>query len=754
MRLNSLWTIAAALTVLALSACGDDAPPSPPPITPDVATVHQTPSPTPAPAPATRPPQPTASPPPTPARSLFSSPPIQKNWITQRLAAVATLYDVSDEGRDLFDRLDVRQMRGEPGFFGSYGYKSWTGVGEAKPSTIMHELGHAYWGAFPVTGFPELTWEKAEGQTLSPAMERYHEDVLRFMRQPPDHYELYRSRLRNIPELSAEKLDGLIHSVEADVVYDVAGDLQLLPPILRKYWDRLLQPGPWSSWYDAIAWFRGLDDPDRALTGQLMGFEHLDLRRYTGLPTAGGADVAVTVTEILEREERQRLWDFADQFDLLLGEPQYQENFGFWRGYLGAMKTLHSRHDGFLSRLDLPRAPAIASALDLLLDLDGESPRAKAQAIMESVPEQPFILHFLPTLDNQTLLELIPSQLHMPEGATLKGTASFVQRLQRFSPVVDAVITAAGDSIEKGAAELAGFYMKIDFDNKDDLKLFLGLLRDAGHDRARSVTGALDDELIVRVLKAAPAELRSLLDPEKLLEALAIAKDSSAEELTRGIDLLITYPSGNFRIDEPYLETLYEVMAGRVDADPAGSLVVIEDTPFPMKGFLRGKPRQAVAALAADLDIAARLVRESDAVVFPPTRFIYTLIHADPAFAAELVTHLDRLGNREIILESLIHFAYDADRLDAVPDLPISLENDSLFLAALLEIQGGPWLESRLREVIDLYQPRIHRGDLPPDFFRAYHRTLDAAVATLPDTPTKRRLTIVIEALGPPFSVS
>ena len=56
------------------------------------------------------------------------------------MQAVVGLYNISDEGREVLLRLDVRQMRGQPGFFGSYGYSSWTGVGEAKPSTIMHEL--------------------------------------------------------------------------------------------------------------------------------------------------------------------------------------------------------------------------------------------------------------------------------------------------------------------------------------------------------------------------------------------------------------------------------------------------------------------------------------------------------------------------------------------------------------------------------------------------------------------------------------
>ena len=693
-----------------------------------------------------------APPAPTPTHvPIFTSPQTEDRWVEERLAVVTTLYDLSDEGRDLLDRLDVRQMRGQPGFFGSYGYKSWTGVGEAKPSTIMHELGHAYWGAFPVTGFPELSWERREGQPLSPAMERYHEDVLRFMRQPPGHYELFRSRLRNIPEISEDKLDGLFHSVEADVVYDVAGDLELIPPILRKYWDRLLRPGPWRSWYEAVAWFRSLDDDDRAATSQLMGLEHLDLRGYTSLPLVDDAHVQDGVKDALRREERQRLWDFADQFDLLLGEPEYRENFGFWRGYLGTMKTLHGWHAGFLRGLALPRAPDIAGALDILLDLDGRSPSEKAEAIAESLTRDPFVLHFLPALDNRTLLELFASDAPLIDlhENTLKGTAAFVQRLQRFSPVVDAVISAAREDAESGAAELTRFLDAQDFDNKDDLKLFLGLLRDADHDRARRVTAALSDDMVIRVLKAAPAELRSLLNSKQLLEALAIAPASTPEELSVGIDLLVTYPSGNFRIDEPYLEALYDVMVARVNADPSGSLEVMADTPFPWEGFIRLHPSQAVAALAADLGTAARLVRESDSVLFPPARFVYALINADPDFAATLVALLDRLGERELVIESLAHFAYDADRLDAVPDLPISLENDGRFLAALLDDRGPTWLETRLRDVIELYEPRIARGDLPPGFLEAYYRTLGATVATLPDTPTKRSLTTVVEALEP-----
>ena len=148
----------------------------------------------------------------------------------------------------------MRQTRGDPGFFGNYDYKSWTGVGEAKPATIMHELDHAYWAAFPITGLPDMSRDTAGGEGLSPAVRRYHADVLEFMKQPPGPYEPFRSRLLNLPELSQDNLDSLMHAIEADVVSMVRRDLDLVPPILRKYWGRFLQPGPWHTWPEARAW--------------------------------------------------------------------------------------------------------------------------------------------------------------------------------------------------------------------------------------------------------------------------------------------------------------------------------------------------------------------------------------------------------------------------------------------------------------------------------------------------------------------
>ena len=731
--MRSLWRTTANLvlaTVAGLAvACGD---PDPPEIAPAPVTATVTPTPR---AETT-----------TPA-DLPPSPP---TWVEARLRSVAELYAISEEGRDLFTRLDVRQMRGEPGFFGSYGYKSWTGVGEAKPATIMHELGHAYWGAFPITGVPELSWDTEDGEELSPAMRRYHADVLEFMRQPPGPYEPLRSRLRNIPALSEDSLDGLVHAVEADIVSMVGGDLDLVPPILRKYWDRLLGPGPWGSWYEALAWFKALDGEPIRLANQYLGFQHVDLRPYESLDRADSASLPDLVVDALRREERRRLQDFAEQFELLIGDPDNEENFDFWRGYLRDMRRLNKGHPGLLESLNLPTAAGIAGALTLIEDLDGLDHLERAARISRASEETPLVVHFLPVLENRTLLGLFSGGPDLPDVPTLKGTVAFVDRLERLAPVTSEVIGLGSVDPVRGAEALSSFLENEDFEKTLDLDLLLGLLRDSDPDTARAVATALDASTVRRLLEAVPAALRSLLEPEKLLDVLGVSQTSTPDELAQGIDLLVEHTSGNFRIDEPFFDALYRVFEVRTATDAVGTLEVAGRSRFPMEGYLLRFPEPAVAMLASDLDLTADLATKSGSITFPPARFVYRLIHADPGLAAATVIRLDGRGDDDLVIEALVHFAYDSRRLAAVPRLPISLENVGDFLTALANRKGVDWLEGRLRRVVSEYGVVVEKGALPKDFLAAYRTTLEAAVESLEDGPSTTALIRIVDDLFAP----
>ena len=273
---------------------------------------------------------------PTATASVLPTPnPGTNAWVKERIDGVVTLYQPTKTGEALLRSLDLRQMEGEPSFFGSYGFNRWAGVDEARPIGMIHELGHSYWGAFPVEGRPDLSWERPDGVEFSSAMESYHQDILTFMTQAPDDYELVRQRLRNLPDISISNSEPVLHSLEADVVYTTAGSLNLVPPILRKYGVGFLPARRFSDWYGAAGWFQSLSQHEKPATGKWMGFQEMDLRQYPALkPSTPPEQVLLTADRVLETEEKQRLRDLTSQFDLLLGNPRNEENFEFWRRYL------------------------------------------------------------------------------------------------------------------------------------------------------------------------------------------------------------------------------------------------------------------------------------------------------------------------------------------------------------------------------------------------------------------------------------
>ena len=773
----SLWlTLAAMAFVLApvLAACSNGPRPTPasspaqtvsppavsrpvPTPSPVVSTATPPPSPTPRTvAPAARPSPsaplpPTASPlpsPPPPPLPLPTPRPGNSDWVRERIDAVVSLYRPTLAGEALLRSLDLRQMQGEPGFFGSYGFEGWAGVGEAKPIPVMHELGHSYWGGFPVIGRPQLTWERQDGDEVSQALASYHRDILAFMAQPPDDYEFLRERLRNLPEVSGANTEPLLHAMEADVPYTTGGDLFLLPPLLRKYWGHFLAEGPFGSWDQALGWFQSLTPEERVTAGKFLGFEHFDLRQYPGLPSfAPPYRLLDSAAETLAEEERQRLTDLAEQFDLLLGDARLEEDFQFWRGYLQDKVALFRSHPGHLESLDLARAGGLSDALLFLSGLEG-GPEQKAETLTRQLPDQPFLVNFLPAVDDRTLVELFAADPELPEGPTLQATASFVERLQRFAMLVDDVVAESRESPQAGARALEDFLSETGYEQEQDLRLFFDLLKGADGDLARQTMGQMDKPVVRALMVPVPVQLRAIFRPEELLDKLDITSGASDGHLRRGITLLIQDTSGNYRIDEPFLERLYTVMAERVVTEPMDTLRVMTERPFPIEGMILRQPGAAAAALSGDIQLAAALVKDSDPVLAPPARIIHRLIFADPSLAAKLVTTLYEQGESLLVTESLAYFAYDKARSDKYPQLPISVAKDGEFLESLLIRQGDEWLTNRLAGAMELYEGRVAAGEVPSAFLRHYRDTLQAAADSLNPDAADRLADIIRDALG------
>jgi hypothetical protein len=564
-------------------------------------------------------------------------------------------------------------------------------------------------------------------------MRRYHTDTLKFMAQPPDEYELFRQRLRNLPELSARNTDPLFHTIEADLASMVGGDLALVPPLLRKYWDRFLQPRQLHTWRDAATWYLSLKDEDKRLADQYLGFQHLDLRQYQSWKQTEPSELPDSFRELIRREEQQRLIDFARDFDLVIEDPDQHENFNFWRGYLRDMLRIYQRYPELMDSLSFSRTEDVRSALKFLTNVQSLSPRDKAKRIASQMQREPLLAHFLSALDNKTLLELFSLRLQLPPEASLKGTTEFVKKLQRFSPIVEEIVSAGKRSPSAGMQRLKKFLPGINLKNRSEADLFFGMLREADNTVTKAVLKALDKDTFEDLIKATPVMLRFTLDPKELSAALGVTEASSNDEIFKGINLMVKHPSGNFRIDEPYFDEAYRVIAVKSQTDTKAFLRLLADSPLPLERFVYSQPNTAAAIFLSDVNLTADLVEKSDPVVFPPARFVYTLAFADPDLAAKIVGILDKRGKRNIVLESLAYMAYDKPRLDANPSLQISLEKDGLFLKALVDTKGVQWLADTLQEVAQLYRQRIQQNEVDADFLAALVVTLNEAAFRLPD---------------------
>lgn len=637
-------------------------------------------------------------------------------------------------------------MEGEPGFFGSYGFFEWAGVGEASPIGVIHELGHSYWGGFPIDGRPDLSWVRTSNDERSPAMQSYHNDILTFMAQPPDDYELLRQRMRNLPDVSSDNPEPVLHNMEADMVYNTGGSLMLVPPILQKYWVDFLSPGRFGNWYDVAGWFQSLSDDDRKLAGKWLGFKHLDLRDYPSMEAASvSPEVMLTAQKVIETEEKQRLWDLVYQFDLLIGDPQNEEDFEFWRRYLRDKITLRQAHPAYLALLSNSRAGQLDSAMRFIGTLSNDSPAEQAGRLADQLAAEPFLVNLLPAVDNRILVELFSSGAELPEGQTLQATASFVERLKVFGAKVDSVLEAGRTSPASGAAELKSFLDDTGLEQEDDIKLFFNLFKDRDRMVASAVTLALPGKTVRELMVPIPFQLRTLLNPSELLSKLGVTYAySESPPLSEAIALLVEEPSGNFRVDEPYLDAMFEVMAERTGDSPHEAAQLLLNTPFPLEGFIMAQPAAATAIFNTRMSVAVELVQTSDPLLAPPWRIMYRLIKAEQELAASVLAEFHRRGETRLVTESLAHMAYDKDRQERSPLLPISLEADGQFLGELFQAEGADWLEARLGESVSLFRQRVEDGEVSPEFLERYRETLEFAAAFLSEPEIRTGLTGVI----------
>ena len=131
--------------------------------------------------------------------------------------------------------------------------------------------------------------------------------------------------------------------------------------------------------------------------------------------------ISEEIEAVLLGEEHQRLRDFAEVFDLLVGSPEQREDFKFWRRYLRDKVQLHKIHPQLLAALDTPGAGQIVSALGFLGRLEAQSRNERTDLLNQELDAHPFLAHFLPVLDDRTLLRAVHLRCSTSGGSDAQG---------------------------------------------------------------------------------------------------------------------------------------------------------------------------------------------------------------------------------------------------------------------------------------------------------------------------------------------
>jgi hypothetical protein len=679
----------------------------------------------------------------------------RNQWARDRVQALKDIYALSLKAYPWLESYDFRQMVGQPAWFGSYGHDGWAGAGEAQPRTIAHELSHSYWGEFPVEGRPDLSWAPGP-DGVAPALKQYRAEMETFLRQPPDRFEPLRDRFRNMPNLTVGEYPDLHHSGEADILSFTGGNINLVPPILRKYWSSFLTPygtmgyvydggaGPdpvVRDWAEAIAWYRGLNEADRSAVEQVFGLQHFPLGNYKVSPMTG-AKLSPGVAEAIKNEERQRLLDFAGQFELiksrefaLVDAAGVNRGFTFWRSYLSEMRELHRRHPAVLRDHTMARARALGAALDFHISIERLSPQSQTERFRAAASDAS-VRELAVLLKERAIIELFGKDAP-PEKGVEGVIGHYAAKLSVTAARVDAVLTEARKGAPQGARALEGYLGSLEeAELRSDAGLIFDLLRETDGDLTRRILPAVSDAVLLRLLRIAPATARAHeIGPERLLRAAGVVRGAAAGALTEGARTLTGNSSGNFAIDLPYELAVFDVIEAMGRAEPAGALRVISESALRIDPWTERGSTEMLSIFDRARPDAAKLIAGSKGPRTSPQRIIHSLAGLDPDLAAELLSGAVSQAGGDLGPRALLEFAYDAYWRGAGGGNAAEPGLTGRFLARLALIRGGDWLRSNYDQAVALVRTWADDGETEPGSEAEFRRTLsEAAKASGPQT--------------------
>ena len=708
---------------------------------------------------------------PAAAREQADAPLISEpEWVRGRLQTIQGVWGFTPDGIDWQNSYDLRQMRGQPAWFGSTGSNGWAGAGQAIPHSVMHELGHSYWGRFPVDGRPDLAPGPPgqEAGDIRRIVEAYRGDLLTFMRQPPDRFEPLRDRFRNLPNLDRGDLPDLAHFGEAEIVYFTGGDIDLVPPILRKYYSSYLTSdgvaGDLPDWAAALAWWFGLDDEQRDDAGQVFGLQHFPLDPYENVAGAEDAELSAAISSLLEGEERQRLVDFADQFDeiktqrsALTDATGTDRGFNFWARYLRDMFELHSEYPDVLAGGSGARGRELGATLDAYRDLDPLPPNEQAaryralsgeSGARDSATVRDF-RDFAPLLKARTLLELFPAGSEAGTESVEAAASAYADELRALVAIADAALDSGSTDPVAAAAALADQLSEFSDDElAGRIDTIFDTMRESEPEIAREVIAEIPDLLLLRLLDVRPSAARAVeIPPERLLNAAGVTPGASPNALVKGIALLSENSSGNFAIDKPFDEAMYALLDGIAGTDPDLVLRVFAETDLRPLPWVAGHGEQAVTVLGADPIRSAVTLGSYDGPEPTAERIVRRLAYADAETAATLLLAFLEVGRADVLTGTLNSIAYDAywDGLGAGP--AGRLESAAALLLALRDRLGEGQTAGLVGGGVPDYLAAVAAGELEPEY-RSRHldtlRELARAASSIEDERFFESLSVVV----------
>jgi len=660
----------------------------------------------------------------------------QTPWAQARVNAVRDIWNFSDAGVAWMEGYDFRQMINQPTWFGSTGFQGWAGAGQAVPKTIMHELSHSYWGVFGSSVQPDLDWVQPGGGATSEGLLAYRADLEAFLRQPPDRFEPLRDRFRNLTNLSVNPGSDLFHFGESEMINMTGGDIDLVPPILRPYFDNFLTDIgvggiDFDDWPQALNWFQDLEGDDRRAAEELFAIQHFPLRFYEELSDSELAALPDSISNILENEERQRLRDFAEQFaDIknrefaLVDAARIDGGFRFWSSYVRDMRSLHQRHPDELAEMSGETGPALAEGFDFYAAITSKPIDEQVEFVTARMGET-VIGDLAVLMAPRTLIALFDSQIEAESGGLGDVLTGQVATLRELAEAADQIIAASPPA---GATLIDEFVTARSITEvRTEISGLIRLLREAAPERLQESMPLISDTTLLRLLEASPEIARSSeVTPARLLAALGASPSASIDDLSGAGHTLFGNSSGNFNIDRDTDDAFYGLLAERESSEPGLTLQVMQGASLGLFTWIRSNPHAAGIAISNSPELAAKLIREKKSLRSFPTRTIHRLISVDPILAADVLSIMDTGSEVSLIPDVLSWMVYNSYWSDLNSGPAVDLSNDAEFLVRLLELQGEESITAAFDDAVGNYLTAISGDTLEEEYPQRHRETLTA----------------------------